>query len=363
MRAADANRVSAGGALAVERHAFSDFITEYIKNHPYIHITQREQEELEDFSGITIVATGPLTSEALLPAIHELAGEAYLHFFDAAAPIVTRESIDFDRVFWGSRYDRGSDYVNCPMTREEYDAFYEALISADCAEMKGFENDRVFSGCMPVEVMAKAGYQTLLFGPCKPVGLKNDRFPDPYAVVQLRKEDEEGRLFNLVGFQTHLKFGEQKRVFSLIPGLQNAEFARYGVMHQNTYLNSPRLLDGRYRLKERKNIFFAGQITGVEGYLESAASGLYAGICAAYQAAGKEPPLLSKKTAVGALAAYVSGSVSADFQPMNINFGIMEEPAEKKGKRGERRERAAKEALVEIEEYKEKLRNFEGENR
>ena len=282
MQAAEACRVPAGGALAVDRYAFSDYITNYVRNHPLITVTEQEVTSLEQDGSITIVATGPLTSDLLSQTIsREISGGEGLHFFDAAAPIVLGESIDMSKAFWGSRYDRGSDYINCPMNREQFDAFYQALITAECVEMKGFEQEGVFEGCMPVEVMAKRGYQTLLFGPCKPVGLARDGETMPYAVVQLRKEDAEGRTFNIVGFQTHLKFPEQKRVFSMIPGLEHAEFTRLGVMHRNTYLNSPQLLDACYRLRTRPDLYFAGQMTGVEGYIESAASGLYAGICAA----------------------------------------------------------------------------------
>ena len=358
MQAAEASKVPAGGALAVDRYAFSDYITNYICNHPLITVNAKEMDEIADFDGITIVASGPLTSEALSRAISREIGEEYLHFFDAAAPIVTGESIDMSKAFWGSRYERGSDYINCPMTKEEYDAFYQELINAECVELHGFEQDNVFEGCMPVEVMAKRGYQTLLFGPCKPVGLAKTGEEMPYAVIQLRKEDAEGRLFNIVGFQTHLKFPEQKRVFSMIPGLENAEFTRLGVMHRNTYLNSPKLLDDRYRLRSNTDIFFAGQMTGVEGYVESTASGLYAGICAAYQAVGQDPPLLTAKTAIGALAAYISNSASVDFQPMNITFGIMDEPSRRMRRKSEKRELIAKEALEALDPYIDQLKNF-----
>ncbi len=358
MRAAEACRVPAGGALAVDRYAFSDYITNYLRNHPCITVVEQEVTHLAGYPGITIVATGPLTSEALFDAISREIGGEQLHFFDAAAPIVLGESIDMQKAFWGSRYERGSDYINCPMDRVQFDAFYEALVSAECVEMKGFEQEGVFEGCMPIEVMAKRGYQTLLFGPCKPVGLAREGEKMPYAVVQLRKEDAEGRMFNIVGFQTHLKFPEQKRVFSMIPGLEHAEFTRLGVMHRNTYLDSPRLLDGCYRLRSNPDIFFAGQMTGVEGYVESAASGLYAGLCAAYQWAGEPIPRLTAKTAIGALAAYVSSSASADFQPMNITFGIMEEPQGRFRKKADKREQVAREALAALEPYAAQVRAF-----
>lgn len=359
MQAAEACRVPAGGALAVDRYAFSDYITNYIKNHPLITVMEEEVTSLEPDGSITIVATGPLTSDLLSQTIsREISGGEGLHFFDAAAPIVLGESIDMSKAFWGSRYDRGSDYINCPMNREQFDAFYQALITAECVEMKGFEQEGVFEGCMPVEVMAKRGYQTLLFGPCKPVGLAREGEAMPYAVVQLRKEDAEGRTFNIVGFQTHLKFPEQKRVFSMIPGLEHAEFTRLGVMHRNTYLNSPQLLDACYRLRTRQDLYFAGQMTGVEGYVESAASGLYAGICAAYQWAGLEAPRLTAKTAIGALAQYVSSSASADFQPMNITFGIMEEPTGRFRKKAQKREQIAKEALEALQPYADQVRAF-----
>ncbi|MBQ9941800.1 MAG: methylenetetrahydrofolate--tRNA-(uracil(54)-C(5))-methyltransferase (FADH(2)-oxidizing) TrmFO [Christensenellaceae bacterium] len=353
MRAADASRVPAGGALAVDRVLFSDAITKTLSEHPLVEVVEGEVEGLthEAFSHpLTIVATGPLTSDTLAGEIAALIGVETLHFFDAAAPIVTKESINFDRAFYGSRYGKGGDdYVNCPMDREEYQAFYDALISAECAEIKEFEKDGVFEGCMPVEVMAKRGFETLLYGPLKPVGL-NDPVTGKrhFAVVQLRKEDNEGTLFNLVGFQTHLKFPEQKRVFGMIPALKNAEFTRYGVMHRNTYMDSPKLLDRWYRFKNRQNMFFAGQMTGVEGYVESAASGLLAGISAARIMQGKALPEFSARTALGALANYVSTCASSDFQPMNITFGIMEPLEPRIRKKEERNEKIAQRALEEV---------------
>lgn len=352
IEAADATRVPAGGALAVDRRAFSDYITSKIKKNPLITVREQEVKSLSELEGITIVASGPLTSDAFSRDIAAKIGEKRLHFFDAAAPIVMGDSLNYDKVFAASRYGKGTaDYLNCPMSREEYAAFYEALVSAECAELHGFEGQEVFEGCMPVEVMAKRGEQTLLFGPLKPVGLTAPDGTRPYAVVQLRKEDEEGRMYNLVGFQTHLKFPEQKRVFSMIPGLENAEFARFGVMHQNTYLNSPKLLDGFYRLRTDKNLFFAGQMTGVEGYVESAASGLYAALAAAAQIEGRELSPLSGRTAMGALARYVSSSASADFQPMNITFGIMDAAEQRFRKKTEKNAFLSQRALMEVRNW------------
>lgn len=356
MQAADATRVPAGGALAVERTAFSDYITSKIKQNPLITLHEGEVSSLSGMEGIVVVASGPLTSDALSQEIAAKIGEERLHFFDAAAPIVMGESLDYEKVFAASRYGKGTDdYLNCPMTKEEYQAFYQALISAECAQLHGFEGQEVFEGCMPVEVMAKRGEQTLLFGPLKPVGLTAPDGSRPYAVVQLRKEDEAGRMYNLVGFQTHLKFGEQKRVFSMIPGLEQAEFARFGVMHQNTYLNSPKILDAFYRLRADEKFFFAGQMTGVEGYVESAASGLYAGLAAAFQAEGQQMPALSGKTAMGALARYISSSPSADFQPMNITFGIIDPPDQRFRKKAEKNTYLSQRALEEVREWAERL--------
>ncbi len=356
MQAADATRVPAGGALAVDRTAFSDYITSKIKQNPLIALHEGEVSSLSGMEGIVVVASGPLTSDALSEEIAAKIGEERLHFFDAAAPIVMGESLDYEKVFAASRYGKGTDdYLNCPMTKEEYQAFYQALISAECAQLHGFEGQEVFEGCMPVEVMAKRGEQTLLFGPLKPVGLTAPDGSRPYAVVQLRKEDEAGRMYNLVGFQTHLKFGEQKRVFSMIPGLEQAEFARFGVMHQNTYLNSPKILDAFYRLRADEKFFFAGQMTGVEGYVESAASGLYAGLAAAFQAEGQQMPALSGKTAMGALARYISSSPSADFQPMNITFGIIDPPDQRFRKKAEKNTYLSQRALEEVREWAERL--------
>ncbi|MDD5018347.1 MAG: methylenetetrahydrofolate--tRNA-(uracil(54)-C(5))-methyltransferase (FADH(2)-oxidizing) TrmFO [Eubacteriales bacterium] len=322
MRAADATSVAAGGALAVDRNKFSGFVTQAIAQNAHIHIVREEVTALPE-DGTVIVAAGPLVSGPLAENIAEKTG-GMLSFFDAAAPIVTAESIDMDKAFYASRYGRGSDYINCAMDEAQYRAFYGALVGADTAELHGFEDAKVFEGCMPVETMAKRGYQTLLYGPLKPVGLSypgTDKMP--FAVVQLRREDDEGRLFNIVGFQTHLKFGEQKRVFSMIPGLENAAFMRYGVMHRNTYIKSPGVLNEYYEMKSRPGLFVAGQLSGVEGYIESASSGMLAGVFAACDLTGLERPRFSRSTACGALAAYVSGYAGADFQPMNINFGIM----------------------------------------
>lgn len=329
MEAAEAARVPAGSALAVDRHKFSDYITEKINNHPNITVVEGEVTTI-DGDTVTVVATGPLTSDALSDYIRDELGIGDLHFFDAAAPIVSAESIDYGKAYFASRYGKGdtTDYLNCPMTEAEYAVFYEALTTARTAELHDFEegdNITVFEGCMPVEVMASRGRETLCYGPLKPVGLPDPKTGrEPYAVVQLRRENAEGTMYNLVGFQTHLAFPEQKRVFSMIPGLENAEFLRYGVMHRNTYLDSPGTLNSDYSMKSRPNIFFAGQITGVEGYVESAASGLYAGINAAKRVLGEEPFVLPEETMTGAMANFVAkGSVSKNFQPMNANYGIV----------------------------------------
>lgn len=324
MSAADHNAVPAGGALAVDRELFSSEVTKRLVDHPNVCIHRGEVHKIPQI-GITIVASGPLTSDDLAEDILRLTGVKALAFYDAAAPIVTLESIDLSKAFWASRYDKGeADYLNCPMTKEEYDLFYEALVQAETAEVQGFEEGNVFEGCLPVEVMAKRGLQTLTFGPLKPVGLQDPRTGlKTYAVVQLRKENQAGTLFNLVGFQTHLKWGEQKRVFSLIPGLENAEFVRYGVMHRNTFLNAPQVLKADFSLKSKPEFFFAGQMTGVEGYVESAASGLLAGLNA-WRRLSQLPTLVFPfETALGGLARHLEGSPSDNFQPMNINFGLL----------------------------------------
>ena len=322
---ADATRVEAGGTLAVDRHGFAALVTERIRNHPRIRVVPGEVTALPE-QGEVVVASGPLTSDALAQELQKLLGaDSDLHFYDAAAPLVSAESVDMDKAWFGSRYDRGTaDYVNCPMTEEEYDAFWQALTTAQEAEVHGFEDKMVFEGCMPVEVMARRGHDTLCYGPLKPRGLKDPRTgKEPYAVVQLRRDNAAGTVYNLVGFQTHLRFPEQRRVFSMIPALHDAEFLRYGVMHRNTFLNSPRLLDRYYRLKSRPEISFAGQMTGVEGYVESAARGFLVGVETARRLTGRPPINFPQETAVGALALYVSNPAATAFQPMNINFGII----------------------------------------
>jgi methylenetetrahydrofolate--tRNA-(uracil-5-)-methyltransferase len=347
MEAADISRVPAGGALAVDRDVFSEYITKKIKSHPLVTVINEEATQINT-DEYTIIATGPLTSEGLTEAIGKLTGDESLYFYDAAAPIVTAESIDESKVFKAARYDKGTaDYINCPMTKEEYEAFYNALISAETAPLKSFENQKVFEGCMPVEVMAKRGFETLTFGPLKPVGLVNPRTgkDDSYAVVQLRQDNKEASLYNLVGFQTNLKWGEQKRVFSLIPGLENAEFVRYGVMHRNTYINSPKLLNRYYQMRKYSNVFFAGQITGVEGYVESASSGILAGYNMAKMLENEpmfEPDI---KTSIGSLPLYISNEGITKFQPMNSNFGIIEGLNERIRNKAERYNKIAVRAL------------------
>lgn len=325
VRCADETRVEAGGALAVDREAFAQRVTDEITSHPLITLQPGEVTRLPE-EGRVIVATGPLTSDALFEEIHRLVGGEFLHFYDAAAPIVTAESIDMEQAWFASRYDKGTaDYINCAMDREQFDAFWQALTTAEQAEVHGFEDKLVFEGCMPIEVNARRGHDTLLYGILKPVGLPDPKTgKDPYAVLQLRRDNAQGSLYNLVGCQTHLRFGEQKRVFSMIPALRNAEFVRYGVMHRNTFLDSPRLLDSTYALKKEPRIRFAGQMTGVEGYVESDASGYLAGVSAACEALGRPLPSFPTATAVGALAAYVSNESVTKFQPMNINFGIID---------------------------------------
>ena len=340
LRCADETRVEAGGALAVDREGFSKAVTDAIRSHPNITVEEGEVTAIPE--GEVIVASGPLTSDALSQAIGDLFPESrYLNFFDAAAPIVTFESVDMGHAWFASRYDKGTaDYINCAMSEEEYLAFWKELCAAEEAEVHGFEDKNVFEGCMPVEVMARRGVQTLCYGPLKPKGLpapKTGR--EPYAVVQLRRDNADGTLYNIVGFQTHLKWGEQKRVFSMIPALKNAEYVRYGVMHRNTYLDSPRLLDRYYRVRGQERIAFAGQITGVEGYVESTASGFVAGTELARRLLGQEPLDFPQETALGALALYVSNATVGDFQPMNINFGIMPPLGHKvKGKRNKNAE-------------------------
>ena len=321
---AEEHRVEAGGALAVDRFGFSGAVTQKIRSHPNITVVEDEVTEIPEKP--VIIATGPLTSDALSRAIQNYFGGAdYMSFFDAAAPLVSFDTIDMSRAWFASRYDRGTaDYVNCAMERDEYAAFVEALMTAEEAEVHGFEDAKVFEGCMPVEVMARRGFDTLRYGPLKPVGLKDPKTgKEPYAVVQLRKDNAAGSVYNLVGFQTHLKFPEQKRVFSMIPALHDAEFVRYGVMHRNTFLRSPKLLDRYYADRREPLVAFAGQMTGVEGYVESTASGYLAAVSMAARLRGQTPPDFPRETAIGALAAYISDESVTDFQPMNVNFGIM----------------------------------------
>ncbi len=346
---ADATRVEAGGALAVDRYGFARLVTEKLRAHPNITVVPGEVTELPD-AGEVVVATGPLTSDALARRLQAMLGEGTdLHFYDAAAPLVSADSVDMDRAWMGSRYDRGTaDYVNCPMTAEEYAAFWEALTTAEEAPVHGFEDSMVFEGCMPVEVMARRGRDTLRYGPLKPRGLRDPKTGrEPYAVVQLRKDNADGSVYNLVGFQTHLKFPEQRRVFSMIPALRGAEFLRYGVMHRNTFLDSPRLLDRYYRLKSDPRISFAGQMTGVEGYVESAASGFLVGVETARRLRGEPPADFPQETAVGALGLYVSNRSVTAFQPMNINFGIIP-PLDRrvKGKRNKNAELSARSLAI-----------------
>ncbi len=351
LRVADETRVPAGGALAVDREGFAARVTQIVRAHPNITIHSEEVTRVPDAPAI--IASGPLTSDALATDIARLTGEA-LHFYDAAAPIVSADSLDMKKVFRASRYGRGDDYLNCPMTREEYGAFYRALVSAETTELHAFETPRVFEGCMPVEVMAKRGEQTLCYGPLKPVGLEVDG-KEPFAVVQLRQDDKDGRLYNIVGFQTNLKFGEQRRVFGLIPGLEHAEFARYGVMHRNTFLNSPKLLNFDYSMRAVPGLYFAGQMTGVEGYVESASSGLVAALSMARRLDGKEPVDFTAKTAIGSLGHYVSGYVGDDFQPMNVTFGIMDPLPQRIRKKVERYGKIAERALELVRERKAEL--------
>lgn len=327
MKCADECKVPAGGALAVDREGFSKAVTERILAHPNICVKYGEVDHINT-DEITVVAAGPLASDKISEEISKLTGGDYLHFYDAAAPIVTFESIDMTKAFCAARYGKGgADYINCPMNKEEYTAFWKELVGAEAAPVHDeVDNPKVFEGCMPIEIMAARGEDTMRFGPLKPVGLTDPRDGSrPYAIVQLRRDNAEGSLYNIVGFQTHLKFGEQKRVFSMIPGLENAEFVRYGVMHRNTYINSPTLLDNTYRMKKYPKVYFAGQITGVEGYIESAASGLLTGRNSALAELGREAEVYSSETAIGALANYVSNESIVNFQPMNINFGIMKE--------------------------------------
>ncbi len=354
MACADAHRVEAGGALAVDRHAFAAAVTEAIKGYPNITVEEGEVTEVPK-EGQVIIASGPLTSPALSDAVAGLfPNSKYLNFFDAAAPLVTFDSVDMDHAWFASRYDRGTpDYINCPLTEEEYQAFWQALITAQEAEVHGFEDAGVFEGCMPVEVMARRGRDTLCYGPLKPVGLKDPKTgKEPFAVVQLRKDNAQGSIYNLVGFQTHLRWPEQKRVFSMIPALGHAEYVRYGVMHRNTFLDSPRLLDRYYRVRGNERLMFAGQITGVEGYVESTASGCLAAVELSRRLTGKPPVDFPRETAMGAMALYISDQSVANFQPMNVNFGLIPQLGYRvKGKRNKNAElsKRALEKLAELD--------------
>ncbi|PEJ60234.1 MULTISPECIES: FADH(2)-oxidizing methylenetetrahydrofolate--tRNA-(uracil(54)-C(5))-methyltransferase TrmFO [unclassified Bacillus (in: firmicutes)] len=348
IRSADECAVPAGGALAVDRHEFASRVTEYVKNHPNVTVHNEEMTKIPE--GPTVIATGPLTSPELSQQLKELTGEDYFYFYDAAAPIVEKESIDLNKVYLKSRYDKGeAAYLNCPMNEEEFDRFYEALTTSETVPLKEFEKEIFFEGCMPVEVMAKRGKQTLLFGPMKPVGLEDPKTGKiPHAVVQLRQDDSAGTLYNIVGFQTHLKWGPQKEVLQLIPGLENAEIVRYGVMHRNTFINSPKLLEPTYKFKGRNDLFFAGQMTGVEGYVESAASGLVAGINAARHVMEKELVVFPAETAIGSMANYITTTSEKHFQPMNANFGLFPRLEMKIKRKQERYEAYANRALESI---------------
>jgi methylenetetrahydrofolate--tRNA-(uracil-5-)-methyltransferase len=358
LRCADRHAVPAGGALAVDRDGFSGEVTSVLRSHPLIEVRNEELQALPE--GITVVATGPLTSPTLSSHLQQLMGEEYLYFYDAAAPIIEKDSIDMSKVYLASRYDKGeAAYLNCPMTEAEFDLFHEALISAEVAPVKDFEKEIYFEGCMPIEVMSRRGKQTALFGPMKPVGLINPHTNElPYAVVQLRQDNAAGTLYNMVGFQTHLKWGEQKRVFSLIPGLEHAEFVRYGVMHRNTFINSPKLLKPTYQFVGRDNLFFAGQMTGVEGYVESAASGLIAGLNAARLAQGKECLVLPLDTTLGSMANYITTADFKHFQPMNANFGLLPPLGERFKSKQLKNEKIASRAIEKIQNFSQNEYNF-----
>ena len=352
MEAADTHNVPAGGALAVDRETFSSAITEKLTNYPNVEVIREELTEIPE--GLTVIATGPLTSDPLAQAIKRLTDDEGLYFYDAAAPIVEKSSLDMDKIYLKSRYDKGeAAYLNCPMTEEEFYNFYHELINAEMAELHDFEDQKFFEGCMPIEQMASRGEKTMLFGPLKPVGLEDPKTgKEPFAVVQLRQDNAAGNLYNLVGFQTHLKWGEQKRVFSMIPGLENAQFVRYGVMHRNTYLRSPEFLNATYQTKKRADLLFAGQMTGVEGYVESAASGLYAGINAALIAQGKEPVVFPEETMMGAMAHYITHASPKHFQPINANFGIIPRLEKRIREKRERNLALSQRALAILEEFK-----------
>ncbi len=358
LEAADATKVPAGGALAVDREGFSRYITEKVSNHPKVNVIHQELEQIPlEQDAVTIVASGPLTAGSLAEDIAARTGQGYFYFYDAAAPIVTMESIDMSKAYRASRYGKGeAAYINCPMTKEEYELFWHELVNAEKTQTKDFEKEIFFEGCMPVEVMASRGENTLLFGPLKPVGLEHPVTGErPYAVVQLRQDNAVATLYNIVGFQTHLKWPEQRRVFGLIPGLESAEFVRYGVMHRNTFINSPEVMLPTLQLKGQENLFFAGQMTGVEGYVESAASGLIAGINAARLSQGKEPLIFPEETAHGALCRYITTAESKHFQPMNVNFGILPSLGERLRDKKLKKQRLAERALAAIESFKPQL--------
>lgn len=352
MQAADKHNVPAGGALAVDRDSFSKAITAAVKNHPNVEVITEEVTSIP--SGLTVVATGPLTSDLLAKEIVKFTGDDGLYFYDAAAPIVAKDSLDMDKVYLKSRYDKGeAAYLNCPMTEAEFNAFHKELVNAEMAELHDFEDEKFFEGCMPIEEMASRGAKTMLFGPLKPVGLEDPKTgKEPFAVVQLRQDNAVGDLYNIVGFQTHLKWGEQKRVFSMIPGLENARFVRYGVMHRNTYLRSPEMMTATYQTKARPDLFFAGQMTGVEGYVESAASGLYAGINAAKLALGQEPVVFPTETMMGAMAHYITHASKKNFQPINANFGIVPRLKQKIRDKRERNLQLSQRALTILDAFK-----------
>ena len=349
MRCADEHRVPAGSALAVDRTNFAKAVTAFLRQHPLVEVVEEEMSKIPD--GPLIIATGPLTSDRMASAIQEYTHESYFHFYDAAAPIVEKDSIDFNKAYVKSRYDKGeAAYINCPMSKEEFDAFYDALIHAETTPLHEFDKETYFEGCMPFEEIARRGAKTLLFGPMKPVGLEQPDGTLPYAVVQLRQDNAVASLYNIVGFQTHLKWGEQKRILSMIPGLENVSIVRYGVMHRNSYLCAPKVLRATYQHKTRDDLFFAGQLCGVEGYVESAASGLLAGLNMANLISGKLPVELPDTCVIGSMAQYITHASAAYFQPMNANFGIMR--LEGRVKKKDRKEAFARQALMVIDEYK-----------
>lgn len=352
MKSADMHAVPAGSALAVDRETFSQYITDTIKNHPLVDVVNEEMTALPE--GPCIIATGPLTSDSLAKAIHDFTSEDTFHFYDAAAPIIEKDSIDFSKAYYKSRYDKGeASYINCPMNADEFEAFYDALIHAECVNLHDFEKETYFEGCMPIEEMARRGKKTMLFGPLKPVGLEKDKDSHPVAVVQLRQDNVAASMYNIVGFQTHLTWPEQRRVFALIPGLENLKITRYGVMHRNSYLSSPIVLKETYQSKKRDDLFFAGQLTGVEGYVESCASGLIAGINMSLYMQGKEPICFGNTCVMGSQAYYITHCDPKHFQPMNANFGIMH--LNEKCKKYERKEKFAAQALSRIQEIQEQV--------